>query len=80
MRSSGLRTKPVPKNGRAGRQKESGPLMTSPDHKTDQPYECLHLRTSGHMRERNSSFKGTELAFLISAAESLTDDTCGFSD
>lgn len=53
MRSSGLRTKPVSKNGRAGRWKEPGPLMTSVDHKTDQPYKCLHLRTSGHMREHN---------------------------
>lgn len=44
MRSSGLRTKPVSKNGRAGRWKDSGPSMTSMDHKTDQPTKAY---TSG---------------------------------
>lgn len=73
MRSSGLRTKPVSKNGRAGRWKDPGPSMTSMDHKTDQPYKGLHLRTSGHTGEPNSSlFKATDLGFLILAAESPT--------
>lgn len=73
MRSSGLRTKPVSKNGRAGRWKDPGPSMTSLDHKTDQPYKGLHLRTAGHTGEPNSSlFKANDLGFLILAAESPT--------
>lgn len=45
MRSSGLRTKPIFKDGTAGRRKEPGPLIILMSHKINQPYKCLHLRT-----------------------------------